>query len=475
MSASQSKSLLLFAMLFALSALLAGCGSGGTPIVDQPTFTPAPGAYTTPQTVTLTDTNSDAKLFYTTDGSVPGSGSTPYTAPTVVGQTTTLEVTAVMRGYRNSSIVYATPQASIFYMTNGSAPTASSTPYTGGIPVTSTTTIQAIAIAPNFSPSLVASATYTVAMPVAATPTFTPPAGTYNAAPSVQILDTTPGAQIFYTTDGSQPSMASIPYAGPINVASSEQISAVAYAKNYAASSVATAQYAIATTISSNPGQWTWIAGTPNLNDPGSYGTLGVASPGDTPPSRYMASGIADRQGGLWLFGGIMHTTPAVPTGDFNDLWRFNTTSLQWTWVNGSDQPVPVGSYGTQGLSTPENVPPPRGASASWLDTTGNLWIFGGLGNQYANVFEYGDQWEFSPASGLWTWVVGSDTWVQGNSSPGEAADYGTLRPSSPSTTPGARDGMTSWTDSTGALWLFGGTPSTTGGGMLNDLWRYQP
>jgi N-acetylneuraminic acid mutarotase len=374
-------------------------------------------------------------------------------------------------GTQTIQITDSTPNATIFYTTDGSTPTPSSTLYTGALTVNSTETIQAIASAPNFSPGPVAVGTYTFAPPTVATPTFNPPAGNYTVAQSVQILDATPAAQIFYSTDGSVPSMASIQYTGPIPVTSTERINAIAYANPYTASPVATALYNILPPVASNPGQWTWMSGSPNPNDPGSYGTLGAASPSNTPPARYLANGVADQSGGLWLFGGINQFSPANETTASNDLWRFDTTTLEWTWINGSDQAAPVGSYGTQGVASPANQPPPRGASALWIDTTGNLWIFGGLGNKYFDVFEYGDLWEFSPTSGLWTWVGGSNT-------ADSAGTYGTLGVSSPSNIPGAREGAVSCSDAQGNFWLFGGftnSPNSVGLGSLNDLWRYSP
>jgi len=57
----------------------------------------------------------------------------------------------------------ATTGLVIYYTTNGSTPTASSSKYTSaGIKVTATETIKAIAVATGYSPSIVASATYTV-------------------------------------------------------------------------------------------------------------------------------------------------------------------------------------------------------------------------------------------------------------------------------------------------------------------------
>src|SRR5207244_10956224 len=75
----------------------------------------------------------------------------------------------------------STPGATIYYTTNGSTPTTSSTPYTGPITVTTTQTIKAIAVASGYTTSAVASGTYTIQVP-AATPTLSPSGGTFTAA-----------------------------------------------------------------------------------------------------------------------------------------------------------------------------------------------------------------------------------------------------------------------------------------------------
>jgi uncharacterized repeat protein (TIGR03803 family) len=60
------------------------------------------------------------------------------------------------------SISDATANSAIYYTTDGSTPTASSTLYAGAIAVNSSETIQAIAAAPSFSNSPIASADYTI-------------------------------------------------------------------------------------------------------------------------------------------------------------------------------------------------------------------------------------------------------------------------------------------------------------------------
>ena len=79
-------------------------------------------------------------------------------------------------------------------------------------------------------------------------PTFSLVTGNYAGAQSVTLTDTTAGFAIHYTTDGTQPTAASALYDGPIRVASTATIKAIAVAAGHANSAVASATYKIAPT-----------------------------------------------------------------------------------------------------------------------------------------------------------------------------------------------------------------------------------
>jgi CubicO group peptidase (beta-lactamase class C family) len=85
------------------------------------------------------------------------------------------------------------------------------------------------------------------ARPAAATPTFSPAAGTYTSAQSVTLSDTTPGAVIHYTTNGTTPTVSSAQYiAGtPLSISATTTIQAIAVASGYANSTVASGTYTV--------------------------------------------------------------------------------------------------------------------------------------------------------------------------------------------------------------------------------------
>ena len=123
-------------------------GGGGT--VATPTFSPAAGTYLGTQTVTLSDTTSGATIFYTLDGSQPG-----------------------------TSAGGSTQQ------------------YSGPLTVSSTETIKALATV-GTTTSGTASATYTIESQVA-TPTFSPAGGSYTSTQTVSISTTSSGPRRFTT------------------------------------------------------------------------------------------------------------------------------------------------------------------------------------------------------------------------------------------------------------------------------------
>lgn len=81
--------------------------------------------------------------------------------------------------------------------------------------------------------------------PIAATPTFSPAAGTYTSAQTVIISDTTSGAIIYYTTDGTTPTTSSSVYTTPLIISTTTTLKAIAVASGYTNSAVGSATYTI--------------------------------------------------------------------------------------------------------------------------------------------------------------------------------------------------------------------------------------
>ena len=63
--------------------------------MGTPTFSPAAGAYSSAQSVTISDATSSATIYYTTNGTTPTTSSTQYSGPITVSTTETLQAIAV--------------------------------------------------------------------------------------------------------------------------------------------------------------------------------------------------------------------------------------------------------------------------------------------------------------------------------------------------------------------------------------------
>lgn len=139
------------------------------------------------------------------------------------------------------TISCATEGATIYYTTDGSTPTSSSTTYSSAIHITETTTLKAIAIKGEVESELV-SATYTMTRPAA--PTFDVAEGVFDTAFDLHLNTETAEATIYYTTDGSMPTSSSSVYSNKIAIAIGSNVTVKAIAvKNGLTSDVSTVTY----------------------------------------------------------------------------------------------------------------------------------------------------------------------------------------------------------------------------------------
>jgi len=224
--------------------------------------------------------------------------------------------------------------------------------------------------------------------------------------------------------------------------------------------------------------EWAWVAGSNGLNQIGAYGLMHVPHAGNTPGGRWGAAGWTDRSVNLWLFGGDGYDATGA-NGMFNDLWEFNTATMEWTWMGGSHIVNRGGKYGKFGAPGVNNIPGSREGHMAWVDKKGHFWLFGGLGFSQTDgpAGMMNDLWEFDPSLREWTWVSG-DKFLGTFFSQrgwGQAGVYGWLGVPDPGNHPGSRTNAAAWTDADGNLWLFGGGGFDLAGSMgpLDDLWEF--
>jgi hypothetical protein len=238
-----------------------------------PTFSPAAGTYTSVQAVTVSDT---------------------------------------------------TPGATIYYTTNGTTPTTGSTMYGGPITVSSSETLEAIASAPGYTQSAAATAAYTINLPAAATPAFSPAAGVYSTAQTVTISDATSGATIYYTTNGTTPTAGSSVYSAPLSVSSTETIEAIATASGHSPSAAASATYTIGAPFSIVPASGSSTTATIQPGGTAVY-TLTIAPSGATTfPAAIAFSASGLPSGATATFN---PSTIAAGAGTTNVLLSIQTSS----------------------------------------------------------------------------------------------------------------------------------------------------
>jgi N-acetylneuraminic acid mutarotase len=210
----------------------------------------------------------------------------------------------------------------------------------------------------------------------------------------------------------------------------------------------------------------------------GVYGTLGTFDAANSPGSRDGAARWRDARGNLWMFGGDGYGASSGPINYLHDLWEYDPALRQWAWMGGSSSNIDgtFGVYGTLGVPSADNLPGARAEALSWIDLSGNFWLFGGYGYAGTGAGVLNDLWKYSPSTQEWTWMGGSNT-ATNSGLGGIAGVYGTKGQASSSSYPGSRDYAASWTDADGNLWLFGGYGWDSNGtdGELNDLWKYDP
>ncbi|HKF47519.1 MAG TPA: FG-GAP-like repeat-containing protein [Terracidiphilus sp.] len=295
--------------------------------------------------------NHNVEASYAGDGNYPSSTSgtvqlTAGLAPLVITPASGTYTTA-----QTISISESIPGATIYYSASGIVNRNGYVQYTGPIQLTEggTEYIQAYATETGYWQSDYANATYTINMPAAPAPTFSPAAGTYAGPQTVTISDAVAGATIYYTTDGSIPTNSSAVYAGAISVPASETLVAVAIAPGYSVSNLASAQYLIAS--SQTPFIYTF-AGNEAYGYSGDGGPATLADLNDPGPA------VVDSAGNVYFSDEANNVIRMVAAG----------TGIITT-VAGTGTPGYSGDGGAATLAQ-LNLP-----WALAIDTSGNLYV----------------------------------------------------------------------------------------------------
>ena len=193
-----------YAALYVVEDLILMPISMFTQTVEMPEISLPSGNYAGTQTITLTCSTPNAKIYFTTDGTIPE---------------------------------YAVDEVGTY--TNGNL-------YYAPITITSETELLAVAFVDGMNPSLCADEYYSYSTDEScATPTANPSGGQVAPGTMVTLSCVTPGATIRYTTNGSDPTTISTVYTSPIVINDATTIKARAFANGMTDSDVATFVYTV--------------------------------------------------------------------------------------------------------------------------------------------------------------------------------------------------------------------------------------
>lgn len=370
-------------------------------------------------------------------------------------------VAGTYTGTQTVAISCSTPSSSIYFTIDGTTPTfpitGTTTLYTGSLTVTANETIKAIGALTSWTNSAVATAAYVINLPVVATPTFSPVAGTYASTQTVSLSCSTAGSSIYYTIDGSTPTFpitgTTTLYSGPLTVSASETIRAIGAASGFTNSAVGSAAYVIGSVTTTIPNIAALSATFPSANVT-AYNALNV--PGmaagtffNDPTTGVVTCKITDSTtplNGQWCpWYSQMGLAISQAWGTNLDQYHVimcNTTSAGGNpgWVadygfKASTTPGPrnyrnITSFGTNYVSgtaswsrkagNPHILYTVVGAHIRLLDVTANSGA-GGFVDSNAAALGYSASWPatgwpfVSLSSGQWFTVNDTETWATAN------------------------------------------------------------
>lgn len=213
---------------------------------------------------------------------------------------------------------------------------------------------------------------------------------------------------------------------------------------------------------------WSWIAGSDQVGEQGSYGPVGVFGSSYHPGGRKNAVVWSDNNGDIYLFGGDGFDGLGA-SGRLNDLWKYDTGIQKWAFLGGPQTRNAGGDWGTRKVSSPSNWPSARVTPSYTHDASGNLWMYGGTGKDSADTYgRLGDLWKFDVSTHEWTWVSGTN--FADIAATNASAGLGVYDPGN---SPNRRyAGFAFFNNSTNEFYLFGGSIAAWFT-WQNDMWSY--
>jgi len=200
--------------------------------------------------------------------------------------------------------------------------------------------------------------------------------------------------------------------------------------------------------------EWTWMSGFGNIANIPNFGTKGISSVNNCPPSIHEnnCTWIDNDNDNLWFYGGL-GGGESFSDNYYNDLWRYNISNNEWTWIYGNATTNIPPNFGLKGISDILNNPGGRASYSAFKDQNNDLCFFGSGNNFFNNnsfVVLLNDIWKYSINSNLWTWVNG-DNIING------MGNYGSICNADINIAPRSRfENRASWSDSCG-FWIYGG------------------
>ncbi|CAN5753457.1 hypothetical protein BH10BAC3_BH10BAC3_12010 [soil metagenome] len=210
--------------------------------------------------------------------------------------------------------------------------------------------------------------------------------------------------------------------------------------------------------------QWTWMSGD----------TTPFSFTKNQPPPRIGHLLWVAKDDNLWLFGGF-----DITNNTLNDLWRYDMNKNEWMIIKGDSKPGKKSVYGVKDEPSAEAMPGGRVRCSGWVDTTGNLWLFGGQEIEYINPDQRGqkviyknDSWMFNVKLNQWAWMGGDTSETSNIPEKKFSALKNSTKEIASDLLPSGRCNSTLWTGNHGEIYIFGGYRGDT---VLNDFWRYTP